>query len=249
MKNLLLLLFAAFSLQAFAQEVPDQTRTNCSNQTESLHDQLNANKVVLVAADGFDCSICQNHAPSIGTYATNNPNIRVWGALGFKYSSAQPTCTQANNWSNSYDWRNVFSFLDANRSWAGNGYPTYTVIDPRNKTIAYRGTSHTQAMNRATEIANEIVTSSGSFIAEPAQGISANCCNRTVSFKGFSKPVSANLYIYNLQGKIVQTIENLMLSDGFQYNLNNEVPSGMYVLSVVMPGSRITGKIMVSDHE
>lgn len=249
MKNLLFLFFAAFSLQAFAQEVPDQTRINCNNQTESLHDLLNANKVVLVSADGFDCSICQSHAPAIGSYATSNPNIRVWGALGFKYSSAQPTCTQAGNWSNSYNWGNVFTFLDGNRSWAGNGYPTYTVIDPRNKTIAYRGTSHTQAMNRATEIANEIVTFSGSFITEPANGISANCCNRTITFKGFAKPVDATVTVYDTQGRLIETHKKISLSHGMELKLGQGIPKGLYLLKVQWPGQQLNSRILITDHD
>lgn len=247
MKQILFGLIFLASISTYGQQLPDQTRTNCSSQSETLYESLNANKVVLVAADAFDCSICIAHAPSIGAYASNNPNIKIWGAMGFKFSNNTPTCTQVNGWVNSYNWNDVFSFVDANRSWAGNGYPTYTVIDPRDLTIAYRGTSHTQAMNRATEISNTIT----SIFSKPSSspGLSANCCNRTVTLNGFENPVQATVYVQELSGRRVETRQNVLLSNGSEIQLSEKLPRGNYIVLVQLASKTMSARIMVTDYE
>jgi|GEM_PF-636711 len=247
MKNILLSIFFLAVTSTYGQQLPDQTRTNCNSQTETLYDALDANKVVLVAADAFDCSICMAHAPSIGTYASNNPNIKIWGAMGFKFSTNTPTCTQVNGWVNSYNWDNVFSFVDANRSWAGNGYPTYTVIDPRDKSIAYRGTSHTQAMNRATEISNTITTVFSSPASSP--GLSANCCNRTVTLNGFENPVQGTVFVQELSGRRIETRKNVLLSNGSEIQLSEKLPRGNYIVLIQLANKTMIARIMVTDYE
>ncbi len=146
----IILLFLVSSLCAMAQDIADVIETNCdASAKDTLYKWLSQNKVVLIAADGFDCSVCQSHAPAIKNFANDNPNIRVWGAMNFKYSSTTPTCTQINNWKSSYSWDNVFMFVDTDRSWAAVGYPTYTVINPLTKKVEKFG-SNNYTINDAT---------------------------------------------------------------------------------------------------
>jgi len=248
MKIVFCILFGIGISVAQAQIILDQTRTNCTGQTESLYESLDANKVVLVSADGFDCSICISHSPSIGNFATNNPNIKVWGALGYKYSTQTPTCLQVNNWVNSYSWNEIFSFVDANRSWAGNGYPTYTVIDPQTKTVAYRGVSNIQAMNKANEVAQAIVTSTNPFLNSKS-GLSANCCRRVVSLYGFENPVAGTIYIQDLQGRRIETRQLVILSNGFEIQLDKTLARGNYIVIVQLANKTMSARVLVTDYE
>lgn len=236
-KLVLLTVFAFTISNVQAQVVNDVVETNCNNtQQDTLYKWLDAGQVVLIAADGFDCSICRSHAPGISTFANDNPNIRVWGAMHYKYSSNQPNCSNINSWNASYNWNNIFMFIDEDRSWAGNGYPTYTVIDPRDKTIAYRGFSDNTAKNKALSLSQavgigETKTPNASINAYYANGIlsisTSTIDNNTIS-------------IYNPSGVLVHQFT----PENETSKLNLSLPTGIYFINTVNPVASESIKLM-----
>ena len=209
------------SALVMAQTVDNVTESNCDNSaSETLYDFLDQGKVVLIAADGFDCSICRSHAPSMGTFATDNPDIKVWGAMHFKYRSTLPTCNDIDSWDNSYSWANIFMFVDEDRSWAGSGYPTYTVIDPKDKSIAYRGPSDTQAKNTAKALSNTTGISENN---NGSNDLQASYLNGELHL---SFVPGAQLEIMQLNGQVIELIEMQQSRE----NISLSLDPGIYLV-------------------
>lgn len=233
---------------AGAQVLADQQRSNCSGVSESLYDVLNANKVLVVAADGFDCSICMSHAPTIGNLANSNPDkIRVWGAMNYKYSSNAPTCNAVNSWVNSYNWSAVFSFIDAPISWASSGYPTYTVIDPRTKTVAYKGGNSNQAVSIANGIASQITAAKENL--EKKSKVRAIVSNGILSIYDLENFQPKKAMLTNLSGQIFFQKDDLIPNDGagFSVPISKALPNGMYLLKIENEHQSSTLKMLVQN--
>ncbi|MBI1316349.1 hypothetical protein GC167_05745 [bacterium] len=137
-----LVLFAAFL------GVSAQNYTDCAGNSENLQQWLSAGTPVLVASKGVDCSICMSSAPQVGTWATNNPQVRVWAAMTYRYSTQDANCTQVNNWVNSYGWGDVFAFADVNEDFRGSFFSRYLVY-ALDGSVAYDGPNLTTAGNTA----------------------------------------------------------------------------------------------------
>src|SRR5688500_4452207 len=103
MKSTLLPAFILFWIVASAQ-VADTSYTDCDGNTESIYGIIGQGTPLIIASKGLDCSICMGQAPGIQTFAADNPTVRVWAAMNNKYSTAQPTCTGANDWETTYAW-------------------------------------------------------------------------------------------------------------------------------------------------
>ena len=226
MKKLLLSIFLLmFSGFAIAQ-VMDRTETDCNAVTKNIYDVLNEGKVLFIAADGFDCSICMSHAADIKTLADENTaGIAVWGAMDFKYSSATPTCGDIDNWRNTYGWSNVFMFLDEAKFWVDGGYPTYTVIDPADKTIAYKGFSHTTAISTAKTLAAKSsvkVVSKDTYKVYVKGDVLVNKISATVT-----NPV---IEIIDMTGKTVYSSGHTLIKNGdvIEIKLPASLNSGIY---------------------
>ncbi|MDZ4845116.1 MAG: T9SS type A sorting domain-containing protein [Chitinophagales bacterium] len=150
-------LFFACTLAFFYFETNAQVQnfsyTDCNGNTETVYSIIGQGKPLIVASKGFDCSICMNQAPAMQTFAAQNPNVRIWGAMNYRYSSSMPTCTQVSSWKNSYSWNDIFMFLDLTDEWQGVGYPTHYVISPVDSTIIYTGSS----FSTATNVANSVI--------------------------------------------------------------------------------------------
>jgi hypothetical protein len=133
------------------------TYTNCDGNTESLFDILGSGQVVLVASKGLDCSTCISQAPANQTFAANNVGrVRVWGAMSNRYNQANPTCMQLASWKTTHSWNNIFMFVDADRNFEGEGYPTYYVISPVDSLVYFEGNSFTTASQKATQLADSL---------------------------------------------------------------------------------------------
>jgi hypothetical protein len=226
-------LFLAFLPWMAAAQVPNRTHTDCSGQTRDVYSTLASGKVLLVASKGHDCSICINSAPALGTFASqHSAHIAVWGAQTLTYSSANPTCTQVNNWVNAYNWQSVFAFVDANREWYIGGTPYYYVIDPRDSTQAYAGTNRTTAQNTALAIVNALGIND---VRASAIGIRANANTLFLS----NYPANTTLEAYDLSGKKV--LNTTPGQDAIAWS----VAPGWYVVYINSPEGEQRVKIQV----
>lgn len=138
-------------------QIDDRTETNCQGESRSIYEVGDAGLPLLIASKGFDCGICQNQADEVAEFAASHQGmVEVWGALTYTYSSAIPTCTQVNNWVQTYFWEDVFSFPDTEEFWLESGTPRYYVINPFTHEIAYEGPS----FNTASSVSLSLVTTS-----------------------------------------------------------------------------------------
>ncbi len=224
---ILLLLFLCHS--AFSQ-IQNETYTDCDNNTESIHAVLGTGQSLIIASKGFDCSICMNQAPSIQTFAAAQPDVRVWGAMGFRYSSATPTCTGVNNWKNAYAWNDIFMFTDVNNDWRGQGYPTYYVFSAIDSQKVYEGPSFTAATDSALAHRKLInTTTSISTIQRDDCKLSVRQNMIALSCHSFHAE-KLNFVLMNLSG---QKIFEGVSENGSQISIPHEIVSGIYLLTVL----------------
>jgi hypothetical protein len=157
-----------------------------------------------------------NSAAALGTFATqHSAHIAVWGAQTLTYSQANPTCTQVNNWVNTYNWQNIFAFVDASRQWYVGGTPYYYVIDPRDSTQAYAGTNRITAQNTALSIVNALSVTDNQVLQ-----IAVRATTSTIYLDNISE--SGTLVAYDLAGKQV-------LSTPLQEEISWQAGPGWYV--------------------
>ncbi len=138
-----------------------QSYTDCGGNSETLSQWLSAGTPVIVASKGVDCSICMSQAPQMGTFASNNPQVRVWAAMTYRYTTQDANCGQVNQWVSSYGWGDLFAFADVNEDFRTNYTPRYIVYD-LDGTTAYDGPSFTTAGNTALGLVSGVGLSEGS---------------------------------------------------------------------------------------
>jgi hypothetical protein len=63
---------------------------------------------------------------------------------------------QLATWKTTHSWNNIFMFVDVNRNFEGEGYPTYYVISPVDSLVYFEGNSFTTASQRATQLADSL---------------------------------------------------------------------------------------------
>jgi len=149
MKTFYTFLGILFAFVAQAQ-VEDRTETDCDGNSQSIYEILETGKPLIVASKGLDCSICMGQADDLATFADNQPNITIWGAMFYLYADEQADCPSVGSWVDTYSWGNIFAFQDLEEFWAGEfGAPTYTVINPTTTEIVYAGGSFNTATNEA----------------------------------------------------------------------------------------------------
>lgn len=157
MKSLYFLIFTLLSGWALGQ-VPDFTAENCDGKQQGLHQILGSGKALVVASEGFDCSICQSKAAQLETRATNDSDLVVtWGAMTYTYSSAQPSCADLQTWDSTYQWQTVFSFLDSTEHYFQFGTPRYIVYSPVDSSEVYAGGDEVQAFSKARNEAQKLL--------------------------------------------------------------------------------------------
>lgn len=152
MQKIFFLAFVLLQINVSAQSTTFSA-TDCSNVQKNTFDVFDDRKVLILASVGIDCGACQNQATLLGTIANNiNDKIEIWGAMNFRYNNATPACGELTNWRNNYGWNNVFMFIDESDTWVGDGFPTYYVIEPENRTIVKETNSFQTAKATADAI-------------------------------------------------------------------------------------------------
>jgi len=227
----------AFSLSA---QIEDRTETNCEGESRSIYQVGDEGKPLIIASKGFDCSICQGQADDVALFAAQNEgSIEVWGAMTYTYSSATPTCVQVNNWSETYNWTEIFAFPDVDEYWLEFGTPRYYVIHPETRMIVYEGSNFATAGNTALELA--LTTSVNDFDAEPDVVIFHD--GSTLRFAA-DVSLQGRLRIFNLVG---QEVFNRVISQtkgefqSFEFSGNE----GVYIVSFESNNLRFSRKIFV----
>jgi len=244
MKKIIASLFIVpFMIQGLsAQMIPDVTETNSCmtiDNTFNLYTTLDSKKVVLVAADGYDCSICMSHAATIASFADDNKmDVAVIGAMNYKYNSKAPSCDLLSNWNSTYNWNSVFMFNDDDKSWADGGYPTYTVIDPDTK----KAVLVTSNINTAKAKVQELVAVITSISTDDNYSNSSTVyySNGQLNFKNFhSKIIQAS--IFSTSGILLERME----VNG--YSVPKILNKGVYIISVQSEKSTESIKLFVNE--
>jgi hypothetical protein len=207
--------------------------TDCNGNSQALYEVLGSGKVLLIASKGLDCSICMNQAPANESFAAANiERISVWGAMSKRYSASIPTCTELNNWKTTYSWNNIFMFIDADKNFEGDGYPTYYVISPVDSNIYFTANSFTTASQKATQLAdslglstsikNIVVNENNITLFNTAQLIIITSKNSSLL------PVT----IYDNSGKVVYN-QSLYFTTSLPERISiNSFQKGIYFISV-----------------
>ncbi len=141
----------------------------CDSVTISVHDPLNQGKVLVVLYQALNCPKCQASGIGWGTFAdTAHRNITVWARLDWM-NGTPATCADHDMWlrTSGRNWHDIYIFSSrifdavARYDWFKTfceapscEFPSYTVIDPATKTIAYKGNDATKARQIATRLAN-----------------------------------------------------------------------------------------------
>lgn len=229
MKKITLLCFLMQWCALYAQDL-NVSYTDCDGNTQSVYDVLGTGKVLLVASKALDCSICMSQAPANETYAAANiGRVVVWGAMSKRYSQNAPTCMELNNWKNSYNWNNIFMFIDADKNFEGQGYPTYYVITPVDSTIYYTGNSFTTASDKATALADSLglLVSVNSFNKKEA--IQVSVVNNSIVIKA-EQEMFLPITVIDVSGKIVYA-EKVNLKTQEPKNINSShLNRGIYFI-------------------
>lgn len=224
-----------FSSQA---QVADYSVTNCQGSQQSIHQVLGTGKALIVASEGFDCSICASKAPGWGSWASaNSSKVAVWGAMTLTYSSNTPTCAQLNNWVSNYNWNAIFTFIDSNEYFFDAGTPRFMVYSPVDSSLVYSGGSESQARAAALNASNSV-----SLQENTLESLQFYYANGTLQFK---KVPSGNtlVEIYNLTGKKERVFT--LRKDRKEYSLS-DLPKGIYLMRLSNQSTAITRKIVIS---
>lgn len=233
--NALLLLIAFLPLSA---QVADKSVSDCSGSTRSIYGVLGSGKVLLVASKGLDCSICKNSAPDVQNFAGQNQGrIEVWGAMTYTFNANTPTCAQVANWVSTYNWTDIFTFVDSDRHWFMTGTPRYIVYDPSDNSEAYNGPNKNTAFQTATSLANSIgVTESSLQEIEISQVVGG------IEIKNLPFTVSFNLY--SLTGK---EIFSGRMDENNNRISTESLKSGIYLLRLQgSGGAEVVRKLFVN---
>lgn len=241
MKPLLIALTLMIYCASFAQE-PDATYTDCDDNMESIYGIIGQGTPLIIASKGLDCSICMGQAPALKTFSEAHPEIRVWGAMSYKYSGAQPTCTGVNQWESDYAWTAVFMFADVNKDWEGVGYPTYYVISPVDSTIQYEGSSFAQASAKALEFAPTGIVEKTRVKLSVFYDASSH--NLQLNYSGDEQ--IKTVMLANLTGQVVFELPVYTNERLLRIPLTGHISSGMYLVFLRgKNGKMYSGKVML----
>jgi len=223
-------------------QTPDAAYTDCDGNTESIYDILGQGTPLIIASKGLDCSICMGQASALKTFSEAHPEVRVWGAMSYKYSGAQPTCTGVNAWESDYAWNDIFLFADVNKDWEGVGYPTYYVISPVDSSFQYQGSSFSQASAKALELAPTGILDKerlklNVFYDAPAHTLQLNLPG--------DKQLKT-VMLANLMGQVVFETPVQSLEKTLRIPLSGNITNGIYLVFLhSTEGEMYSNKIMV----
>lgn len=228
--NLLAVVLLA-AVPAIGQQVENFTETSCEEESRTLHDVLDSGKAVLVASTGFDCGICMNHAQDMVEIADGyEGSLEVWAGKVNIYNPDEPTCENIDGWRTTFEWDNIFMFLDQDEHWFIGGTPVYYVIDPENKEVFYQGSSMPQV-----KAALQAVIGFGLSIDEATfteENVQFSMLNNQVYLDVDAKQAQqANFELYDINGRLLFQ-ENIDLTTGenrFSMTIQKELSKGIYL--------------------
>jgi hypothetical protein len=227
-------------MASLSAQVADRTETNCEGESRSVYQVGEEGKPLLVASKGFDCSICQGQADDVALYAAQNAGVvEVWGAMTNVYSSNLPTCTQVENWSQTYNWEEVFAFADAEEYWLEFGTPRYYVIHPMSHKIVYEGSSFSTAGATALSLTTTSVDEEGQLEMNIYHdGEALNLLS--------SDSETWNFEVFNLVGQLVHS-QIIRTQAGERIRIPFEGNRGIYIASFRSGDRSISRKVYLND--
>jgi len=239
MKKILTLILS-FPLLILQAQVMDRRVEDCNNTSNSIYSVLAKGKSLIVASEGFDCAICRGKASAWGTWATNSlQQVEVWGAMTNNYSSNTPTCTMLTNWVSTYNWLDIYTFIDSTQYFFATGTPRYLVYSPADSSLIYQGSNENQARTLALNA------------SQSGLSLRQNRTLEAINFfinKGslhFSDVPAGNILveIYNLTGQ--KEKRQTVSKDNAVLPLN-DLAKGIYLMRLSSKGQAITRKIVLS---
>ena len=243
MKTFYTFLGILFAFVAQAQ-VEDRTETDCDGNSQTIYEILETGKPLIIASKGLDCSICMGQADDLATFANNQPNIAIWGAMFYLYADEQADCPSVGSWVDTYSWENIFAFQDLEEFWAGEfGAPTYTVINPTTTEIVYSGGSFNTASNEALGLISvglEEEFDKESFILFTKNGNLHIQINSSISGNG-------KIEVFNILGQDVFS-KNFRLKESeliLQTPFNQN--SGIFIANLEINGNTYSKKFLLKQ--
>lgn len=214
-----------------AQQVENFTEVSCEEESRTLHDVLDSGKVVLVASSGFDCGICMNHAQDMVAIAdTYEASLEVWAGKVNIYNQDDPTCENIDGWRNTFEWDNIFMFLDEDEHWFIGGTPVYYVIDPENKEVFYQGSSMPQVKAALQTLIGFGLSVDETNLQEEHFSLSM-IENQIHANVHTNRAEEASFVLYDINGRLLFQ-ENITLNSGenrLNMNLGKEFSKGIYL--------------------
>ncbi|GIV33338.1 MAG: hypothetical protein KatS3mg031_0873 [Chitinophagales bacterium] len=187
-------------LHTGAQPFPDRSYTDCNGLSESIYQVLSQGKSLLIVSTGFDCLICRNEAPDVEAFAAQHTQVRVWGAMNFRYLQALPTCGDISAWNNDYHWDHIFQFTDNQDEWVGSGFPTYHVISPRDSS-AYQTINLDDAIQKA--LSEALTTTTQAAMGQNSFRVYASQEMLWLTVSGKPERNSLRVQMYDISGRVV----------------------------------------------
>lgn len=242
----LLIILCAFTFAG--DPVPNITESNCDNESESVFEAIADNKPLLVIASGYDCGICKSEAPGFAKLADSlTGRVRVWGAMNYRFSSTRvPSCQELDSWNNSYGWDNIYMFNDnnngTNKAWAQGGYTSFTVIDPRTKEYAYRGTSQARALDSLFSVLERSETVTANTHDKIGE-LDAYISNGKLIIRNIDQ-AEGNLVVWDLLGKKIKEENIKIVNSTSEINLNL-INKGMHIITFQTSKGLLSKKIIL----
>ena len=236
---ILILTFISISLVQ-AQVVQDQSYTDCSGVTRSIYGVLSQGRPLVIASNGLDCSICMSHAPAWETFANQNSQIEVWGAMTFTYSSSTPNCQQVSNWNANYGWNTIWTFIDSSRTWLKVGTPRYYVIDPSDSTVVYEGGNANQARSVAISLAGPLEVSENGQVKWNIW-----IQNRMIHLKANVPDQDMQYRLLSITGQEIHSGRSKFVDGGALFPYPVETPPGLYLILLEFHEQRTALKLII----
>lgn len=243
MKTLFTLFAICFVFLAQAQ-IENRTETDCDGNSQSIYEILETGKPLIIASKGLDCSTCMSQADNLASFANNQPNIQIWGAMYYLYQDQEADCSSIESWNNSYGWSNIFTFPDLEEFWAGDfGAPTYTVIDPASKEIVYSGGNFTDASDEALGLITvglEDENIESSFTLYNNNGILHIKLDAVEAGQG-------RIEVYNILGEEVFSKEILLPAGNVELKTPFRENSGIFIANLELNGKTYSKKFLLRE--
>ncbi|HXH19816.1 MAG TPA: T9SS type A sorting domain-containing protein [Chitinophagales bacterium] len=227
--------------QILLSQVQDKSYTDCNGNSESIYEIIGQGIPLLIASTGLDCSICMSEAPDVQQFAGQHPEVRIWSAMNFRYSTVQPTCSESDNWRNTYSWNNIFMFLDLHDEWQGLGYPTYYLISPLDSLIAYQGPK----FNIVSLLALELIRTGIKGIKDSGLEISVIDKRIRVSCLSTACEGIKTISLFTLSGQQVLGDANNFGGQSSFLNLQH-IPAGIYLLKLSAENGEYASRIFIN---